>query len=36
VARIRRVESREVAGLDWNVPGVENLSLGDLLVNLFV
>ncbi|HUI73044.1 MAG TPA: flagellar hook-length control protein FliK [Spirochaetia bacterium] len=36
VPRIRRVESREVAGLDWNVPGVENLSLGDLLVNLFV
>jgi flagellar hook-length control protein FliK len=34
--RTRRVEaSRPVAG-DWNVPGVENLSMGDLLVNLFV
>jgi flagellar hook-length control protein FliK len=34
--RTRRIEaSRAVAG-DWNVPGVENLSMGDLLVNLFV
>ncbi|MGO9412242.1 MAG: flagellar hook-length control protein FliK [Spirochaetia bacterium] len=34
--RSQRVEPlRAVAG-DWNVPGVENLSMGDLLVNLFV
>ena len=37
--RLRRVERLSGAGgsgMDWNVPGVENLSLGDLLVNLFV
>jgi len=37
--RARRVDSRKVAagaGFDWNVAGVENLSLGDLLVNLVV
>lgn len=31
--RVRRVAA---AGFEGNVPGVENMSLGDLLVNLFV
>ena len=35
--RIRRVNGPAgPAGPDWNVPGVESMSLGDLLVNLFV
>jgi len=37
--RPRRVEGLNRtagSGMDWNVPGAENLSLGDLLVNLFV
>ena len=35
--RIRRVNAPAgPAGPDWNVPGVESMSLGDLLVNLFV
>jgi flagellar hook-length control protein FliK len=32
--RVRRVGAAQ--GFDRNVPGVESLSLGDLLVNLFV
>jgi len=31
--RIQRIEALQA---DWNVPRVENLSMGDLLVNLFV
>jgi flagellar hook-length control protein FliK len=35
--RTRRVDSiHGGSGLDWNVPAAENLSMGDLLVNLFV
>lgn len=34
---VRRVNVPEgAAGFDWNMPGVESMSLGDLLVNLFV
>jgi len=35
--RMRRVNGPAgPAGPDWNVPGLESMSLGDLLVNLFV
>ncbi len=35
--RMRRVNAAGSAtGFDWNVPGVESVSLGDLLVNMFV
>jgi flagellar hook-length control protein FliK len=35
--RMRRVEALHgSSSLDWNVPAAENLSMGDLLVNLFV
>jgi flagellar hook-length control protein FliK len=35
--RARRVDGiHGGSGLDWNVPAAENLSMGDLLVNLFV